>query len=68
MITEEDMPEALQESSKIMKTGRAYKNVHAILNKYPRRRMGYPQRARKVQYNFYFIRLMVIEVNIVQIC
>jgi hypothetical protein len=46
------MSEALQESSKIMKTGRAYKNIHAILNKYPRRRMGYPQIAGKVQYNF----------------
>jgi hypothetical protein len=52
MITEQDMPEALQESSKIMKAGRAYKNIHAILNKYPRRRMGYPQTAGKVQCNF----------------
>ena len=52
MITEHDMPEALQESSKIMKTGRAYKNIYAILNKYPRRRMGYPQTTGKVQYNF----------------
>ena len=48
MITEQDMPEALQESSKIMKTGRAYKNIHANLNKYPRRRMGYPQTAGKI--------------------
>ena len=32
MITEQDMPEALQESSKITKAGRAYKNIHAILN------------------------------------
>ena len=36
VIKEQDMPEALQESSKIMKAGRAYKNIHAILNKYPR--------------------------------
>ena len=50
MIAEQDMPEALQESSKIMKTGRAYKNIHVTLNKYPRRRMGYPQTARKVRY------------------
>ncbi len=49
MITEQDMPEALQKLSKIMKTCRAYKNIHAILNKYPRRRMGYPQTTRKVQ-------------------
>ena len=52
IIKEQDIPEALQESSKIMKAGRAYKNIHAILNKYPRRRMGYPQTAGKVQYNF----------------
>ena len=49
IIKEQDMPEALQESSKIMKAGRAYKNIHAILNKYPRKRMGYPQTAGKVQ-------------------
>ncbi len=49
MITEQYMPEALQESSKIMKTGRAYKNIHAIINKYPRRRMGYPHITGKVQ-------------------
>ena len=42
MIIEQDMPAALQESKKIMKTGRAYKNIHSILNTYPRRRMGYP--------------------------
>jgi len=54
MIIVQDMPEALQESSKIIKTGRAYKNIHAILNIYPRRRMGYPQTTRKVQYNFIF--------------
>ena len=35
------MPEALQESSKIMKADHAYKNIHAILNKYQRKRMGY---------------------------
>ena len=52
MITEQDMQEIYQESSKIMKTGRVYKNIHAILNKYPRRRMGYPQTVGKVQYNF----------------
>ena len=46
------MPEALQESSKIMKTGRAYKNIHAILNKYPRMRMGYPQTDGNVEYTF----------------
>ncbi len=51
MITEQYMLEALQESSKIMKTGRAYKNIHAILNKYPRRRMGYPQTTGKVLQN-----------------
>ena len=49
VIKEQDMPEALQESSKIMKAGRAYKNIHGILNKYPRKRMGYPQTAGKVQ-------------------
>ena len=37
VIKEQDMPEALQESSKIMKAGRAYKNIHAILNKYLKR-------------------------------
>jgi hypothetical protein len=63
MITNQDMPEAFLESSKIMKTGRAYKNIHAILNKYPRRRMGYPQTAGKVQYNFYCLQLLVIEVS-----
>ena len=47
-----DIPEALQESSKIMKAGRAYKNIHAILNKYPRKRMGYPQTVGKVQCDF----------------
>ena len=52
MITKQNMPEALPESSKIMKTGRTYKNIHAILNKYPRRRMGYPQTVGKVQFNF----------------
>ena len=52
MITQQDMQEALQESSKIMKTGRAYKNIHAILTKYLRRRMGYPQTNGKVHYNF----------------
>ena len=54
MIREEDMSKALQESSKIMKIGRAYKNIHAILNKYPRRRMGYPQTVGKVHYTFVF--------------
>ena len=63
MVTEQDMPEALQESSKIMKTGRAYKNIHAFLNKYPRRQMGYPQTAGKVQ-NTFCLQLLVIEVNI----
>ncbi len=48
VIKEQDIPKALQESSKIMKAGRAYKNIHAILNRYPRKRMGYPQTARKV--------------------
>ena len=48
MITEDEMPDGLKESSKIMKNGRAYKNIHAILNKYPRRRMGYLQTAGKV--------------------
>ncbi len=48
MITKQDMVEALQESSKIMKTGHACKNIHVILNKYPRRRMGYPHTAGKV--------------------
>ena len=42
------MPEALQEASKMMKNGRAYKHIHAILNKYPRKRMGYTQTAGKV--------------------
>jgi hypothetical protein len=41
IIEEEEMLEALRELSKIMKTGRAYKNIHIILNKYPRGRMGY---------------------------
>ena len=52
MITEQDMPKALQASSKITKNGRAYKNIHAILNKYPRKRMGYPQTSGKVQCDF----------------
>ena len=52
MITKQDMPEALQESSIIMKTGRAYKNILVILNKYPRGQMGFPQTTGKVQYNF----------------
>ena len=52
IMKEHEMPEALQESSKIMKAGRAYKNIHAILNKYPRKRMGYPQTAGKVQCDF----------------
>ena len=50
IIIEQDMQKALQESSKIMKTGHAYKNIHAILNKYPR--MCYPQTTRKAQCNF----------------
>ena len=54
MIKEEDMPEALQESSKVMKTGRANKNIHANLSKYPRRPMGYPHIAGKVQYTYIF--------------
>ncbi len=52
IIKEHGMPEALQESSKIMKAGRAYKNIYAILNKYPRKRMGYPQTTGKVQCDF----------------
>jgi hypothetical protein len=54
MITREDnMPEALQVSNKNMKTGRAYKNIHAILNKYPRKRMGCPHTYGKLQYNLF---------------
>jgi len=37
------MPKALHELSKVMRTGRAYKIIHAILNISPRRRMIYPQ-------------------------
>ena len=46
------MSEALQESSKMMKAGRAYKNIHTILDKYPHKRMGYPQTAGKVKSDF----------------
>ena len=34
-VKEAKMSETLQESSKIMKVGRAYENIHVILNKYP---------------------------------
>jgi hypothetical protein len=48
ILTEEEMPEKLKETSTTMKKGRSYKNIYAILNKYPRRRMGYIQTAGKV--------------------
>ena len=47
------MLEALQESSEIMKACRAYKNIHAILNKYPRKRMGYPHTTGEVKYTYH---------------
>ena len=48
ILTEEEMSEKLNETSTTMKKGRSYKNIYAILNKYPRRRMGYIQTAGKV--------------------
>jgi len=46
------MREGLKETHNAMTKGRAYKNIHAILNKYPRKRMGYPQTPVKVSYEF----------------
>jgi hypothetical protein len=48
ILIEEEIQEGLKEKSNAMKKGRAYKNIHAILNKYPRKRMGYPQTTVKV--------------------
>ena len=50
------MPKGLKETSNAMKKGRAYKNIHAILKKYPRKRfffiLGYPQTSVKASQEF----------------
>jgi hypothetical protein len=42
------MPDGLKETHNVMKKGRAYKNIHAILNKYTHKRIIYLQTTVKV--------------------